>query len=415
MAATFFAHETGAAALVMIALLSVSCTTERVDMQASLPPRQEPREAPSRIDADEIFSRPIGQRVGTSFAANVRFFTEPLGAIPYDNETLPLVSPDGRFLATQTGLAPGLETVLAQPGAAIPASSRIEIHALPDAPDQSPTMIAVVDQPALLGRSCRDDGFLIEAARENGARWIGLVSWETGRTTWLIDDDQAVSAFASLGPGGQLAFSRRPLNGSGFSLTVRLAGQQWSFPADQGDWLMPTWSGLGDGLFALLLRGDMLDAVHMIATDASTARRTLRIQPLATSEANRNIAFRTLNSVVNLPGGPAPARHELFFFHPAHRAAALWRPPDPPAVFQRHSFVAVADHNDPRSMLLMTDRQLFWQNIGSTPDRVELMRGAHVPRPTASAERPYILLNPGDGVINLTVLRFLPPDQPIGE
>ena len=56
-----------------------------------------------------------------------------LGAVPYDGITLPLGSPDARFVATQSGGLPDWDVLLAAPGAAAAAALRntVEIHALP--------------------------------------------------------------------------------------------------------------------------------------------------------------------------------------------------------------------------------------------------------------------------------------------
>ncbi|MCP3905961.1 MAG: hypothetical protein GY715_20240, partial [Planctomycetes bacterium] len=62
----------------------------------------------------------------------------PLGNVPYDNMTLPLASPDARYVVTQTGIPPSWETVLALPGATVPHTTRLEIYDVSEAPETPP-------------------------------------------------------------------------------------------------------------------------------------------------------------------------------------------------------------------------------------------------------------------------------------
>src|SRR6185503_18951506 len=101
-----------------------------------------------------------------------------------------------------------------------------------------------IDEPLILGRSADMQGFLVESPRQDGSRWIGKATWDSGEITWLVQDDY-VNAFASLGPGGQLAWSRRAKVGDHFDLVVRDESGEWTLPADGTDWAMPSWSATG--------------------------------------------------------------------------------------------------------------------------------------------------------------------------
>ena len=73
--------------------------------------------------------------------AAVRAEVLPMGVVPYDNMTLPIVSPSGRFLATQSGVDPTWETILAEPGASVPQATVVEIYELVRG-SRSPSQVA---------------------------------------------------------------------------------------------------------------------------------------------------------------------------------------------------------------------------------------------------------------------------------
>lgn len=336
--------------------------------------------------------------------AHMRAEVQPRGTIPYDDMTLPLVSPDGRYLATQTGLPPDWPTVLAEAGAIVPDLTRVEVYELPLEGRQPPRFVTIVEEPALLGRACDADGFLVEAPRGDGSRWIGRAAWTTGAVTWLVADPDTVSAFATLGPSGSLAWSSRPAGADHFDLVVRRGGDEWRLPARETDWLMPTWSGAGAGLFALLLRGGMLDAVYMDTTSRDDMRRTIQRLPLSNSGATVETAYQVLNATAV----PADAgRAHLTFFHPARRRAAVWRPPGIPVLLDAGSFAALVDPAHDDFVLVATTDDLVRHRLTDDRLRSKLMKGAHIPRSTTSAERPYVLLEPADGVIGITVMKLL--------
>ncbi len=348
-----------------------------------------------------------------SYSGRARAEVQPLGTIPYDNMTLPLASPDGRHLATQTGIAPDWDTILAAPGAMPPFATRIEIYTLPDGGADPPQMTATVPESALLGRSCDDEGFLIEAPRADGTRWIGRAAWDTGEVTWLVREDGAVSAFATRAADGSLAWSSVGLDGEHFELVVRRDGREWRLPARGNDWLMPTWSATTNrdgthGLFALMLRGDMMDAVHMDASSEERAYRTIQRLPLANRNAGVQTAYQTVNAHITIPGAPAADHDTLPFLHPTRLRCAVWTPPGPAALFDAGSFAVAIDASDPSFVLMSTMKDLVRRRIDEGRSRTRLIAGPHVARPTPG-NGGYVLLNPLDGVIGVTRMRLLGP------
>lgn len=407
------------AALCLALLTATACaptetrTTARPGSSAPPASTSRQQEIAARIAEVDPLDRRHYERAGRTHTAGVSAIVDELGTIPYDNMTLPLVSPDGRYIATHRGLAPDWATILAEPGAAVPATTRIEIYELGQAKDEAPQLRTIVEEAALLGRACTREGFLVESPRENGSRWIGLASWETGLVRWLVADDGAVNAFATLREDGALAFSSRPVDGAQFDLVVQNRGTEWRLPGQGGDWLMPTWSGFGDGLFVLLLRGEALEVVHMIASSAADVRRTIRPLPLAASNATIDTAYQTLNATVVTPATGSAARDQLTFFHPSQFRAAVWAPPDVPMLLDRDSLTAVIDTDDPDYALVTRSGKLIRRRIHDKEgmDRIDVIDGTHVPRPTASKERPYVLLEPSEGVIGVTGLFLLPTEM----
>jgi hypothetical protein len=422
--------------LVPLALLAVvlgsGCVTERTvsrRLPAEPTPEQiraaaEARQAAERGDdpaaaGDAAGERPTAAPEGHARSAHVLAQVQPRGTIPYDNMTLPIVSPDGRFIATQTGLPASWETILGEPGAIVPWTTRIEIFELPAHGNDPAELVATVEEPALLGRACDDRGFLVEAPQENGARWIGLASWETGAVRWLVADPNLVCAFASLGANGRLAYSERPVGGDHFDLVVRRGDEEWRLPAQGADWLMPTWgdgatdtsSDAENGLFALVLRGPMLDAVHMDALNSESMRRTIQRLPLANDGATIDVAYQTLVAGTVVVGETGPRADRLLFFHPARMRAAAWQPPGLPTLLDAGSIAAVTDHGDPDRVLVVTPSDLVRRGVTESGMRSKLIAGTHVPRQTTSRERPFILLRPADGVIGITVMQLLSPEQ----
>jgi hypothetical protein len=379
-------------------------------------------------------SRRLGDRVvvtpaGVARTSVVTAEVVLLGAVPYDDLSLPAVSPDGRFVATQTGVPPTWPTVLAQRDAAVPEATRIEMYQvsmpLPSTataadettPLAEPTLIATVDRPALLGRSCDHTGVLVEVPQPDGSRWIGKASWETGAITWLVQDDR-VNAFASLGPDGRLAWSRRPRDEDRFELVVRRNQQEWSWRMDSASWLMPTWGrgGQGDGLFALQLgdaasqRGGTLHAAHLRAESRAAMLQSIRRTFLAEG-ATPTTAMQCVAGRIETLGLDPIAMDQFVFLHPARLCMAVWRPFSPGGsttlLLARDSVAALVDQ--PKSALVTTQRCLVRQQLIGAGEPDELLAGTLIPRPVRHERLDYLLLGVSQqrhGWIGLTGLRL---------
>lgn len=338
------------------------------------------------------------------------------GNLPYDSMSMPLVSPDGRFIATQTRVSPTWPTLLAEWEADIPVATRLEIYRRP-LDGNAVEFHTAVHEPLLLGRSYDEEGFLVEAPQDDGSRWIGYVEWETGELHWLVADE-FVNAFPSLGPDGRLAWSRRAVNDSDhhFELVVRgpeSADHEWAYGRERESWLMPTWSGNGNGLFAFVLTGDYLEAVYAVGSDPSAFRQSQQRIGLART-ASVYSAYQAVGAQITTPSVPwLAAEEQLVFFHPSRMRMAVWRPmsgrQNPVMLLNRNSFAAIVDSRN--RAFVTTEDDLIIQQVNQPSDRAELLAGTLIARPVNINEWPYVLLAPSRGEITVVALRPFVPDD----
>lgn len=405
-------------------LLSTGCVTEADPRSASGPGagRSSGRAPVSSTGAGttevpRLPDGPIGARVDDVRSLEVRLALQPLGAIPHDGFTLPLVRPDGRRIAAATGFAPEWSTVLAERGASLPAGSQIEVLHIPapqpagparSGPPPEVTPAFAIREPLLLGRFCNEQGFLVESPRPNGARWIGLADWDTGAVTWLVADDSRVSAFAALGPGGLLAWSSRAIDSENFELHVRAGTERWRLATGQRSWLLPVWSGRGAGLFALVVDNGRIEAVHMDAGSESAALRSVRRLPLAASGATVETAYQAVVGAI----GHLDDRgiEQLFFVHPGSGRPSIWRPNENLLALDATAITAAPDPRSPDIALVTTRTQLQRQSLTRARDREDLLRGLHVVRSADPRTGECILLEPGEGRMGVVRLILLPVD-----
>jgi len=342
----------------------------------------------------------------------------PLGAVPFDNMTLPLISPDGRFVATQAGVPPTWSTMMASEGAEMPLATRVEIYQLDRRdninPDdrQQPALIAKVNDVALIGRSCDRQGFLIESPREDGSRWIGKASWDSGKVEWLVQGED-VNAFAALGPDGRLAWSRRARSDKHFSLAIRHGADEFTIPADEEDWLTPTWSGRDDGLFVInLATNGTLEARHVSASDAAAFAQSMRHFTII-NDATMFTALQTLPGQIDLVDGRTPERDQLVLFHAGLNRVAIWRPLAPPTKkairMNSQSVAALVDEED--FALVCTGDNLLRQSLSHANERIDLVAGMQIPRMTNLSQWPFVLLNPIEGRVRIMAMRLMPRQE----
>jgi len=197
-------------------LLLPACVSERITPRRGVPVPSESgsvaRQAPAPAPAGPIAS-PAGD--ARTLSSRVVVAIKPLGAIPYDGLCIPLVSPDGRHVAVQTGPAPPWSAILARPEpevGPVAVSAGLAVYRLMDGGLELVGQLgpeAGGEGGLLLGRSADDRGFLVESPRPDGSRWIGRVGWQTGELTWLVQTPE-VNAHAVLTAAGDLLYTRSP-------------------------------------------------------------------------------------------------------------------------------------------------------------------------------------------------------------
>ncbi len=330
----------------------------------------------------------------------------PLGTVPYDGFALPIVRPDGRAVATQTGYGPSWTTVLAEPDAVVPRGSVISVYELSWA-DGEASHRFTINEPAILGRSCDQRRVLLESPRSDGSRGIGYVAWETGAIQWLVADDH-VNAFAALGREGQLAWSRRAQDAEHFDLVIRTAENQWTIAAEGDDWLMPTFSGVDQGLFIMRLNCGELAATIMSAADPESSRRSLAHLTLMTG-ATRRDAYQSLASHAGAISSVSRLTDHLVFFHPGSLRMAIWQP----TTTRAGASILLAEHSTAGTvtsdgLALITDaHSLIVQSVVDPSDRRRIVPGVQIPHPIVSKRWPIVLTGPAGGLIDLTALSLI--------
>ena len=104
-----------------------------------------------------------------------------LGSVPFSGQVLPVVSPGGRYVATQVGEPIDWETVLAGGGQSAAVGARVEVWALRRDGVEEIDLAEPVPGGSVLGRSADASGFLIERVLADGSRVVERVNWLTGR------------------------------------------------------------------------------------------------------------------------------------------------------------------------------------------------------------------------------------------
>jgi len=239
------------------ALLVSACAT--APQRAATPPT--PIQPPSLV--------PVSGSISGS-AASIDF--RPFGAIPTDGITLPVLSPNGRYMAVQTGAAPDLATALARPGQRPPLASRIALYRIDP---RGLVRLGETDGGLVLGRNADDRGVLVEGPQTDGTRWIGRLDWNNLEPEWLVQDGN-VNAFAALGADGMLAYSARPVTSTLFDLVVRKGDSVRRLDGDgTRSYLFPALSADAATVFALVLRDGILELGSADPASGETLKQSL--------------------------------------------------------------------------------------------------------------------------------------------
>lgn len=251
---------------VACAALMGGCVTEREGpAPRGVPVR--PASTGSTIKADRpvLPSGPVATPAAAlSSNAAVAATLFPLGQLVYDGQSLPLASPDGRFVAVQSGEPPTWPTILAEDAATPVNRTTLTIF------DVSGSAVRLLSPPQplpnglMLGRAADAEGFLVESPQRDGSRWIGRVHWLTGETTWLAKDGK-INAHATLLPNGNLVFTRREVGSARNELVLFSSEGEAVLAAEEGtSYWFPISSGEASLVYVLRL--------HAAGTDLEALR-----------------------------------------------------------------------------------------------------------------------------------------------
>jgi len=307
----------------------------------------------------------------------------PVGSIPWDRFTLPVISPDGTNAAVQLG--PSVPTqVLTGTDPVSLSHTLIELHRIDPVNGKAMQPIVVKQQGLLLGRNANNEALLVEAPRGSAGRWIGRIDWSTGKLRWVVSDD-SINAFPALNRYGDLAWSRQLRGKDRFHIVVKTANGQRVIDDGQSDWLMPSFAG-NDTLFVYRLKNGSLSLVSLdlrARDPLLTASSLLLMETGATREQAWQIA--TTN--------PANPKGLLAFYHPVHHRMTIWQPGNAmETVYLARNSVAAAPVAD-GSWLVATSDRVIRQQLGSD-DGIHLRNKLAVPVATTSSKWTHFMLIP---------------------
>lgn len=384
-----------------------------VDKERTDALREERASAPPALPSDPI-ARPV---IGGTTASRISVTVESLGTIEYDGLSVPIVSPDGAFVATQDSPAPPREQRLAIESTA-PDRSRlgtVSISLLRPGVGGLRTSIELFDlkSPILLGRDASAEGVLVESPRPDGSRWIGVARWSETESgiRWLVRDG-SVSAHAVFAGKGGILFSRRSVGESRFSLALLERdgeGRELSLP--DADLVFPLLAP--DERHATCLAVDDAGAIDLLLIDltsgvGSDLGRVVRRWRLAASGgivgASQIVAasqsavsgVSTTDAMREVAPSPTGASLGPIVFHPAMDRCAAVDASRRSLVALAPESVAAVDAGDGRAICSTPDGLVLW-TPGPEAGRgtaTRVLSEDYLPRRTANSERPFVLFAP---------------------
>lgn len=379
-----------------------------------------PAQTPLPGTAD--LSRPTDP--GAVSTSRVTVAVKPLGTIPYDGLVLPLISPDGKFLAVQQGRPPAWPTLLAARDATPPLGTSLVVYDLSGAlaATTRPGAPRLVNFPgplpgaSLLGRSADRNGFLIEQARADGLRRIGRVGWLTGEPEWLTPEDQS-AAHAVLGPAGELAYSRPSTsNPDRFELVYRPraedAAHEIVLASPTESYVFPLFSAETDRLYTLVLpSATSRMALLSLSRPARADADSQRLRPIARDVLNVTPSMLAAYQAVvaaQSPLPPMPLRGVAIFDASPGIGSVVWLEPGAGVrVVFPGGTVASAPLVNPGAgttpdigFLASTPRGLLYQKVQAKKGESSLQAAGGAPVVLAGGSIPRSLwrTTPGPGV-----------------
>jgi hypothetical protein len=360
--------------------------------------------------------------------------TRAIGSVPFDGQVLPIISPSGRFLATQTGEAPDWPSLLGGPGQSVSIRTRVEAYDLAATPPRRISWPEELPSGCLLGRSADEAGFLIERILPDASRRIGKVSWASGAVTWLTAEGDIAAAGTLLPPSAaaSMVTTMRQPNEEQRRLMVRSRGGV-DIRAEPGvSYQMPTATTDPSILLAVTqtTSGSDLIAIRIDGPAGSSPRSTVLARHPISGDSSPLIAYQTMSPLQSPPPLPADAEGSqppgLLFFHPSAGRMAIFDFATGGVTMLASRSIAGAWHlrrtelGDPVwSVFLTTPDGLKHQTLIRSGRAIEVSPAAEVsdevwvPRATGDPVRPYILIGPSDrDPRSLRLVEMRPVDPP---
>lgn len=361
--------------------------------------------------------------------------TRSMGEVPFDGQVLPILSPDGRFLATQIGEAPDWASLLGSPGQSVSIRTEVVSYDLTARPPRRIRWRESLPAGVLLGRSADDAGFLIEQVRPDASRRVGKVNWVSGEVTWLTADG-AVYAGATLLPNraaASLATTSRDIDDTRRALLLSGNGGRDVRAEPQVSYLMPV--GTADSEIMMVIAqssiGSELLAMRVSASGSGAQPRSVVLarRPISDS-AEPIVAYQAMSPLQTpLPLPPETDGEQppgLLFFHPAASRMAVFDLSNGAIVLLADQSIAGAWHmrrtasgTPVWSVFLTTPEGLRHQTVIRRNRVLEASPAARVseevwvPRSTTDASRPYILIGPSPRDPRSLMLVEMRPTDPL--
>lgn len=418
-------------ALLLIPCLLAGCVTEVVKSNRGVPlgkpvkgakassPSQPSTPGGVKTDVVEMPDGPVAQpALGASVTSRVIVSVKPLGMVPFDGAVLPLVSPDGRYLATQVGDAPGWPTLLAQPDEQ-PPSTRVELFDIASSPvARVPFPDDSGNEPLLLGRGADSQGVLVESPRPDGSRWIGRLEW-TGHLRWLVQDG-LVNAHATIDARGDVAYSQRDAGETERALVVRTAaGEMLGLRTPGVSYCFPSISADGSTVCAIALTRDAMEIVAV--RTGLVGQKPMKAGSLGNIVARRvvsrrpdmGLAYQCFASAQSMAGARTPGADSttnttaqpgtLLLFSPAQQRMCVFDPTASELIPLAEGSIAAAPYRMAAgdSFFLTTAKGLMHQRLATRDNKPyalpcsRVLADEYVARATNNLQLPFVLIGPG--------------------
>jgi len=329
-----------------------------------------------------------------------------IGEVDYDDFSIPLSSPDGRYLAVRSGAPPTWSAILAKPDARPTSVVSIEILRIePDAVER----VRTIRGPWLLGRGADARGFLIEEQRPDGTRRIGRVPWSGGEPTWLVDDE-FVNAFATVGPDGTLAWSRRRVEESSFDLMVRRPDKpDWRMERRfERSWIDPVLADDGRTIFALRRGDGTVELGWSRLTDEDRFRDGMITHPISI-RTNERLVHAMLSPQAGIEASPPGGPPRIIFLHPDLQRLVEWSPERDLARPFPEDVIVASMLDEDRGIAATDDALLFVElapSGGLPPASIRVAETLAIPRRSGIETDPILLLRPGSGRFEMLLARL---------